>query len=84
MSTLITELSRHLLELNPTGTLVGHFGLVMIVLLVVLLLQKEIVRANNGPRTQQWLSALDVVIVPLVATFGLFLLLHMSSLIRFR
>lgn len=83
MSTMVTDLSRRVLEVNPSGGLVAAFGLVLITLLVILLLQKEILRAWEGPRLHQWLPVLNVVIVPLIISFAMLLIFRMASLVRF-
>lgn len=83
MSTLVTEITQRVLLINPTGTLIAEYGLVLIALLVSFLLLKELVRATDGPRLPQWLPTLDVVIMPLVIAYGIFFLLRMINLVRF-
>lgn len=83
MSAFVTEITQRVLIINPTGTLVAGYGIVLIVLLVSLLLFKELVRATDGPRLSQWLPTLDVVILPLVIAYGIFFLLRMINLVRF-
>ena len=83
MSALVTEITQRVLIINPTGTLIADYGIVLIVLLVSLLLLKELVRAADGPRLPQWLPTLDVVIMPLIIAYGMFFLLRMISLVRF-
>jgi hypothetical protein len=54
------------------------------VLLVALIIQKEIARVVNSPRSQHWVQALNVAIVPLLFVFGFVIamrLLHWMHLL---
>lgn len=83
MSAFVTEITQRVLIINPTGSLIAAYGVVLIALLVSLMLLKELVRAADGPRLSRWLSTLDVVIMPLVIAYGIFFLLRMINLVRF-
>jgi len=56
-----------LIILLPTGDLLRTgVGLIAVLLLVFLVIQKELVRAYGGPRCETWIRALDIAIVPLL------------------
>ena len=56
-------------------------GLIVLILLVALLLQKELLRALTDSRSKPWLQTLDTMIVPLVAVASLILFLRLINLI---
>ncbi len=56
-------------------------GLLVILLLVALLVQKELIRALGGWGLSRWQHLLDFAIAPLVLAFGLIMLLRLFNLI---
>ena len=70
-----------LLQSVAPSTLSTAAWLAPVVLLVVLLTQKEVVRAFGGPRAAAWMRALDVAIWPLLVVFGLGVLTRLASLL---
>lgn len=56
-------------------------GLLVILLLVALLVQKELLRALGGRRSSGWLRLLDFAIAPLTLIFGFIMLLRLFNLI---
>lgn len=57
------------------------FGAIAIGLLLILLVQKEILRAVGGTLSRDWTRTLNVAIVPLLVAFGVIIVLRLVSLI---
>jgi len=71
--TIITVLSNTYESLSTT------LGLIVSLLLIVLLVQKELIRALGGSRSRAWMRALDKAIVPLLLMFGLIMILRLVN-----
>lgn len=80
MTSTITHVTIRVITASSFETITTTFGLVVIVLLFVLLIEKEIIRSFNGRRVQTWLHALDIAIVPLALAFGLIIALRLVAL----
>jgi hypothetical protein len=81
MSALITTVTRTIILSNTYDWLSTNPGLIVLILLVALLLQKELLRALADSRSKLWLQTLDTMIVPLVTVAGLILFLRLINLI---
>jgi hypothetical protein len=80
--TLIVTVITQMVMLSPTyEPFSTGLGLLLILLLVALLVQKELLRALGGRRSSRWLRLLDFAIVPLALIFGLIMLLRLFNLI---
>jgi hypothetical protein len=71
MTSTVTEVTRAFITSTMYSTLSPTLGIIAIVLLVVLLIERELLRASGGPRSSLWLQTLNIAIVPLLLTFGL-------------
>jgi Na+-driven multidrug efflux pump len=76
--TLITQMVMLSRTYEPYST---GLGLLVVLLLVTLLVQKELLRALGDWRSSRWLSFLDFAIAPLALIFGLIMLLRLFNLI---
>jgi hypothetical protein len=77
MSATVNRVSVELFEGTRYGEIAGSIGLLAIVLLFVLLLAHELVRAYGGrPVATGALRALQVGAVPLLASAGMVILLR--------
>jgi uncharacterized membrane protein len=65
-----------------TGSLAASLGLVAVLTLVVLLVQKELVTANAGPRANTFGQALNVAILPLLMAFALIAIANVAAILR--
>ncbi len=81
MTSTVTQLTQTTILLNAYGSLSDSLGLIAIVLLMVLLIEKELVRSVGGPRSQAWMRALNIAIAPLVLACGLIIILRAINLI---
>jgi hypothetical protein len=52
-----------------------------ITVLITLLVIKEIIRAYNGERTEEWMRKLNYAITPLLALFGILVLLQFLQML---
>jgi hypothetical protein len=56
-------------------------GLIAVIALLVLLVEREAVRAYGGHQLQRWIHGLDVAVFPLLAAFGTIMLLRLIQLL---
>jgi hypothetical protein len=54
-----------------TVVMAGSLGLVAVVVLLILLVQKELIAVNEGPRARVLVCALNIAIAPLLMPFGM-------------
>ena len=71
MTSFITEATRSVITASSYRALSASAGVIAILLLVVLLAQKEVVRAIWPSRSRPAMRKLDVAIVPLLMAFAL-------------
>ncbi len=81
MTSTVTMVTRTTILLNSYGPLSGGVGLIVIVLLIVLLVEKELMRSVGGSHSQAWMRALNIAIAPLVLACGLTIILRAINLI---
>jgi len=56
-------------------------GLAAVVALLVLLVEREAVRAYGGDRARRWIHGLDVAVLPLLVSFATIILLRLLQLL---
>jgi hypothetical protein len=56
-------------------------GLAAVSALVLLLIEREAVRAYGGDRARRWIHGLDIAVLPLLASFGIIILLRLIQLL---
>jgi hypothetical protein len=78
---MVTEATVRVLEANYFAAWLSGFGIVLIALLVILLVQKEYLRGLNGPRVNRWLPTLDIAVMPFMVAFGFFLFFRLLDLL---
>jgi hypothetical protein len=81
MTSTVTQTTRHAFESMSYSHLTSTLGLVVVVLLIVLLLEGELIRAfrgGNGPS----LRTLQVAIAPLLLSFVVIVVTRFVLLIR--
>jgi hypothetical protein len=76
--TVITQMVMLSRTYEPFST---GLGLLLILLLTALLVQKELIRALGGWRSSRRLRLLDFACAPLVLIFGVIMLLRLFNLI---
>ena len=69
MSAIVTAVTRTTILSNTYDWLFTNTGLIVLMLLVMLLMEKELLRALGNARSRLWLQTLDTMIAPLVASF---------------
>ena len=70
MTSTVTEASRAAITANPLNNLSTALGLIVIALLMMLLVQKELFRAQGGSRWTHVAQTLDTAILPLLLATG--------------
>lgn len=81
MSALVTSVTHTLILANTYDWLSTNPGLIVLILLVALLLQKELLRTLVDSRSRLWLQTLDTMIAPLAAVAGLIMVLRLFNFI---
>jgi hypothetical protein len=56
-------------------------GLAAVSALLILLIQREAVRAHGGERAGRWIRGLDIAVLPLLSAFGVIILLRLVQLL---
>ena len=82
MTSTVTELTFTTIVSNTYDALSMIFGGIAILLLLVLLVQKELVRALGGPQSRTWMQALNTAIVPLLLAFGFVVVVRFVNLLH--
>ncbi len=80
MTSTVTEVTRTLILSSTYESLSTSLGLIVILLLDILLIQKELIRARGSSRSRQWMRVLDIAIAPLVLTFLVIVTLRLINL----
>ncbi len=71
MTSTVTEVTTTFIVSTPYDTLSTTVGIITVVLLLVLLMVKELIRAYGGPLSRAWMQAVNIGIIPLLFTFAL-------------
>jgi uncharacterized BrkB/YihY/UPF0761 family membrane protein len=82
MTATVTDVIIATIRSSTPDTLASTFGVILIMLLLVLLLQKELVRAYDASRSRKWLQTLNVAILPLLIAFGIIIVMRFLGLLR--
>jgi len=60
----------------------GSLGMVAVITLLILLIQKELITVGEGPRTKVLVRALNIAIVPLLMAFALTMAVKVAEVLR--
>lgn len=82
MTSIVTHATRALIASTSYDDLTKTAGLAVVVVLLVLLLQKEFTRFRPGPRTTAWIHAFDLALVPLLLTFAIIVAARLAELLQ--
>ncbi len=82
MTSTVTELTTATIKSNAYDGVSAAFGAITILLLLMLLIEKELIRAYKGQRTKEWLQALDLAIMPLLLVFGYIAIIRIYDLYK--
>lgn len=81
MSAIVTAVTRTTILSNTYDWLFTNTGLIVLMLLVMLLMEKELLRALGNARSRLWLQTLDTMIAPLVVVAGIIMFLRLIDFI---
>ncbi len=81
MSSTLTQITFAAMIAHAYDTLATVFGVIIVLLLIVLLVQKEALRAWGGARAERWARALNVAIIPLLFAFAVIILMRLAALL---
>lgn len=82
MTSTVTEVSRTAITGSPLDNLSTALGLIVIALLMTLLVQKELFRAQGGSRWTHVAQTLDTVILPLLLATGCIISLRVLAIMN--
>jgi hypothetical protein len=82
MTAIVNEITTRIISSGTFDALSTTYGLIVALLLIFLLVQKELLRAHGGRRARLWLQTLNIAIVPLVVAFGLVVVMRIVDLVR--
>jgi len=83
MTAIMTELTRDAILSSSSGDATTTLGIIAIVLLLVLLIQSEFLRALGGTRARLWRQTLNIVIGPLLFVFVLIVAVRIAEYLNF-
>lgn len=81
MTSIVTDATILVLTSATYDSITKTVGLASMVVLLVLLLQKELARIYPGPRAAAWIHAFDLALVPLVLTFAIIITARLAELL---
>jgi hypothetical protein len=82
MTSIVTQATRAILASTSYDDLTKSAGLAVVVVLLILLLQKEFTRVHPGPRTKAWIHAFDLALVPLLLAFAIIVTARLAELLQ--
>lgn len=82
MTSTVTHATFLVLTSTSYDAITKTIGLASVVVLLVLLLQKEFARFHPGPRATAWMHAFDLALLPLLMTFGIIVTARLAELLR--
>jgi hypothetical protein len=83
MTSTVTQVTIATIASSTDETLSTTLGAIVILLLIVLLFQKELARALGGPRSRTRMQVLDIAIIPLLLAFALIVVMRFVDLLLF-
>jgi hypothetical protein len=81
MTSLINRSVIDLLMSTDYDAISTTVGLAAVAALILLLIQRESVRASGGRQAQRWIHALDIAVLPLLASFAMIILVRLLDLL---
>lgn len=82
MTSTVTHATILVLTSTSYDAITKTVGLASVVVLLVLLLQKEFARIHPGPRATAWIHAFDLALVPLLITFLIIVTARLAELLQ--
>jgi hypothetical protein len=84
MTAAVSHLTFAAFAQDANGGIWNGMGVIVTVLLIVLLAQKELIRAHGGARSQEWMRVLDLAIWPLSVAFAVIVVVHIGTILSSR
>jgi len=81
MTSTVTERTITTITSHSYDALSATLGVVLIGILLILVLQRETLRAMGGSRSRDWMKALNIPIVPMLGAFAVIILLRVIELV---
>jgi len=81
MTSLVSDAVLEFLSATDYDAISTTVGLTSVIALLVLLIERETVRAYGGERSRHWLRGLDLAVRPLLVAFGIIVLLRLLQLL---
>ncbi len=82
MTSTVTDVTTSTLGSTSYETLSTTVGLAVVVVLIVLLLQKELATVLLGERAREWVRAFDLALIPLELAFFVIIVARLAELLR--
>jgi sorbitol-specific phosphotransferase system component IIC len=82
MTVVVTEATRTAISAAGGDTLTSTQGIIAILLVIVLLVLKELVRAVGTQRAKTGADALNIAIVPLFLVFAFIVIVRLGSILH--
>lgn len=84
MTSTVTQVTRDTILSTPYEVLSATIGVATILLLIVLLVEQELMRAVGGLRSEAGRKGLTIAIVPLLLSFALIMVARFQDILNLR
>ena len=82
MTAMVTAATKAFIQGNSYNAISTSVGVVVILLLLICLIEKELLRAMGGARAKAGMEVVNIVVVPLLLAFALIILLRFLDIIN--
>lgn len=79
---MVTTITPSTVSIQALSTLSGSLALIGIIVLLVLLIQKELASASTGQRYHKMSQILNIAIIPLLIVFGLIVVSRVIEVLK--
>lgn len=81
MTSTVTELTKFFVTSSSDPDFSTTMGVIAILLLLMLLAQKELGRSTGGMRARTWVLTFNIAIIPLLIAFGYTIIMRFLDLL---
>jgi hypothetical protein len=83
MTSTVTEITLTTILFGTHESRATSLGLILVLLLVALVVERELMRARGGPQSERWTRTLNVAIVPLLMAFAVIVVIRLLDITEF-
>jgi hypothetical protein len=80
MTSTVTEITLTTILFSTHTSRATSLGLILVLLLVALVVERELMRARGGSQSERWMRTLNVAIVPLLIAFVVIVVIRLLNI----